>query len=125
MESEPMDAFRKNPHAKNARSFGFKHFLGSFCRCVFRDGVCDSRSMGPAWATLLVASIPCAAADLTRAIDALLDASPVARASVGIHVLDLKTGNTLYSRNADRLYLPASNMKLFTAALALERLGPD
>jgi len=49
----------------------------------------------------------------------------VARASVGIQVVDLKSGSALYSRNADRLFLPASNMKLFTAALALERLGPD
>jgi D-alanyl-D-alanine carboxypeptidase/D-alanyl-D-alanine-endopeptidase (penicillin-binding protein 4) len=81
--------------------------------------------MGRPWATLLLAVIPCSAADLPRAIDALMRASPVARASVGIDVIDLKTGNTLYSRNAERLYLPASNMKLFTAALALERLGPE
>ncbi len=71
------------------------------------------------------AAATCAAADLQHAIDALLEASPVARASVGIQVVDLKTGNALYSRNADHLFLPASNMKLFTAALALERLGPD
>ncbi len=73
----------------------------------------------------LWAAAQCAAADLPQAIDALMQASPAARASVGIQVVDLKTGNTLYSRNADRLFLPASNMKLFTAALALERLGPD
>ncbi|HSP70146.1 MAG TPA: D-alanyl-D-alanine carboxypeptidase/D-alanyl-D-alanine-endopeptidase [Bryobacteraceae bacterium] len=76
-------------------------------------------------AGLIVATISCAAADLQHAIDVLLEASPVARASVGIHVLDLKSGSALYARNADRLYLPASNMKLFTGALALERLGPD
>ena len=86
--------------------------------------MCDSRSMGRLW-PLLLAAIPCAAADLPRTIDALMAASPVARASVGIQVVDLKTGASLYSRNADRLFLPASNMKLFTAALALERLGPD
>jgi D-alanyl-D-alanine carboxypeptidase/D-alanyl-D-alanine-endopeptidase (penicillin-binding protein 4) len=74
---------------------------------------------------LLAAVLPCAAADLPRAIDALLDAAPVARASVGIHVVDVKTGAQIYARNPDRLYLPASNMKLFTGALALERLGPD
>jgi len=73
----------------------------------------------------MLAIAQCAAADLQHAIDTLMDASPVARASVGIHVVDLKTGSALYSRNADRLYLPASNMKLFTAALALERLGPE
>lgn len=81
--------------------------------------------MGRPWAALLLAVIPGAAADLPQALDSLMQASPVARASVGIHVVDLKTGNALYSRNADRLFLPASNMKLFTAALALERLGPD
>jgi D-alanyl-D-alanine carboxypeptidase/D-alanyl-D-alanine-endopeptidase (penicillin-binding protein 4) len=81
--------------------------------------------MGCSWATVLLATIPCAAADLPQAIDALMQASLAARASVGIQVVDLKTGSALYSRNADRLFLPASNMKLFTAALALERLGPE
>ena len=81
--------------------------------------------MGRLWAAILVAVIPGIAADLPQALDALMQASPVTRASVGIQVIDLKTGNALYSRNADRLFLPASNMKLFTAALALERLGPD
>jgi serine-type D-Ala-D-Ala carboxypeptidase/endopeptidase (penicillin-binding protein 4) len=87
--------------------------------------MCDSRSMGRLWPALLLAAIPCAAADLPHTLDALMEASPVARASVGIQVVDLKTGAALYSHNAERLYLPASNMKLFTAALALERLGPE
>ena len=73
----------------------------------------------------LLAVAQCVAADLQHALDTMMDASPVARASVGIHVVDLKTGSTLYARNAERLYLPASNMKLFTAALALDRLGPE
>ena len=120
-----MKAFSAPIILKNARSFAFNQFLGSFCRCVFRARMCDSRSMGRPWTTLLLAVIPCAAADLPHAIDALMEASPSVRASVGIHIVDLKTGNTLYSRNADRLFLPASNMKLFTSALALERLGPD
>jgi D-alanyl-D-alanine carboxypeptidase/D-alanyl-D-alanine-endopeptidase (penicillin-binding protein 4) len=38
-------------------------------------------------------------------------------------VVDLASGKTLYRRNEDRLFLPASNLKLFTTALALERLG--
>lgn len=44
---------------------------------------------------------------------------------IGIHVVQLSTGKTLYHRNEDQLFLPASNMKLFTSALALLRLGPD
>jgi serine-type D-Ala-D-Ala carboxypeptidase/endopeptidase (penicillin-binding protein 4) len=99
--------------------------LGSLCHCVFRVRMCDSRSMGRLWPALLLAAIPCAAADLPHTLDALMEASPVARASVGIQVVDLRTGTALYSHNAERLYLPASNMKLFTAALALERLGPE
>ncbi len=44
---------------------------------------------------------------------------------VGIHVVDAASGQTLYSHNEDRLFLPASNFKLVTSALAMERLGPE
>lgn len=40
-------------------------------------------------------------------------------------VVSLDRGDTLYAREADRLYTPASNLKLFTAAAALHYLGPD
>lgn len=64
------------------------------------------------------------AADLARAIDPLLASSPAARGAFwGIQVTELKTGRTLYKLNADRLFVPASNTKLFTTALAFERLG--
>src|SRR5207253_3238779 len=43
----------------------------------------------------------------------------------GLLIADAKTGETLYQQNADRYFLPASNMKLFTTALALAKLGPD
>lgn len=42
-----------------------------------------------------------------------------------MHVADAATGAPLYAWNGDRLFLPASNLKLFTFALAMERLGPD
>ena len=42
-----------------------------------------------------------------------------------MHVVDVATGTVVYSYNEDQLLLPASNLKLFTAALALSRLGPD
>ncbi|QMT61129.1 MULTISPECIES: D-alanyl-D-alanine carboxypeptidase/D-alanyl-D-alanine endopeptidase [unclassified Legionella] len=45
--------------------------------------------------------------------------------NLGIVVLDLTSGQTLYRRNAARLYIPASNMKLFSEAAALMVLGPD
>lgn len=47
------------------------------------------------------------------------------RVNLGIVVHDLTSGETLYSRNADKLFIPASNMKLFSEAAALMVLGPD
>lgn len=45
--------------------------------------------------------------------------------NLGIVVIDLTSGETLYRRNADRFYIPASNMKLFSEAAAIMVLGPD
>ena len=59
-------------------------------------------------------------------IAAFLDASPVARTSFwGVRIVSLDHNRVLFERNANRLFLPASNAKLFTTSLALARLGPD
>lgn len=58
-------------------------------------------------------------------IDAILRAGGAERGAWGIDVAALPSGRILYSRNADHLFLPASNLKLFTTAAALEMLGPD
>jgi D-alanyl-D-alanine carboxypeptidase/D-alanyl-D-alanine-endopeptidase (penicillin-binding protein 4) len=77
-------------------------------------------------ALVLLTALSCPAADLDHRLDALVESSATgARVSAGIHVLDLTTGKVLYHHNEQRLFLPASNMKLFTTALALLRLGPD
>ena len=66
------------------------------------------------------------AAPLGEKIQALINASPVARSAFwGIAIEDLSTGKPLYAFNSARLFTPASNAKLFTAAMAFERLGPD
>ena len=43
----------------------------------------------------------------------------------GVMVVSLTGKDTLFGTNADRLLLPASTMKLYTAALALEHFGPN
>ncbi len=61
-----------------------------------------------------------------RRIEAALASSPAAARSYwGIHVVDVSTGRVLYQRNSDHFFVPASNTKLFSTALALSRLGPD
>lgn len=64
--------------------------------------------------------------DLGARLDHIIDTSPnLSHAFVGMRVARLSDGRVLYSRNADRLFVPASNMKLFTSALALTALGGD
>ncbi len=43
----------------------------------------------------------------------------------GIMVVSLTRGDTLFEINPDQSLRPASTMKLFTSALAFDRLGPD
>lgn len=42
----------------------------------------------------------------------------------GILIVDPARGDTLYAHDADKLFMPASNQKLLTAAVALQVLGP-
>ena len=44
---------------------------------------------------------------------------------LGLYIRSVSTAQTLYSHNAATKRIPASNVKLFTAAAALARLGPD
>ncbi|HEU5402108.1 MAG TPA: D-alanyl-D-alanine carboxypeptidase/D-alanyl-D-alanine-endopeptidase [Terriglobales bacterium] len=63
--------------------------------------------------------------ELAKKIDAILAQPEVARGFWGIEIDNLDTGKTIYSQNADRLFTPASNTKLFTTATTLALIGPD
>ncbi len=64
-------------------------------------------------------------AALARDIDRTIDASDLIRARWGVFVTSMKDGRVLYSRNGDKLFTPASNMKVYTTAVALDLLGAD
>jgi serine-type D-Ala-D-Ala carboxypeptidase/endopeptidase (penicillin-binding protein 4) len=65
------------------------------------------------------------AAKFSSRAEDLLGAGPTGKGEWGLLIVDAQTGETLYQQNADRYFVPASNMKLFTTALALEKLGPE
>ncbi len=60
---------------------------------------------------------------LTAELDRLLGDKRLKKAKVGACVVDLATGETVYTRNADERLNPASNIKLVTAAAALDTHG--
>src|SRR5215467_2769245 len=62
---------------------------------------------------------------LKKRIDAILAQPDLSRGYWGIEIRSLATGEVLYSLNADKLFTPASNTKLFTTAAALALIGPD
>lgn len=64
-------------------------------------------------------------ATLRHVIDSVLAAPETRHARWGVLIVDPDRGDTLYSRDADKLFVPASNMKIVTSAVALAQLGPD
>jgi D-alanyl-D-alanine carboxypeptidase/D-alanyl-D-alanine-endopeptidase (penicillin-binding protein 4) len=84
---------------------------------------------------LLTACVPAAqsgvrpaltpAESLRHSVDSLV-ADPEFRSSqIGILIVKPGSGDTLYSRNAGKLFMPASNMKIITGSVALSLLGAD
>jgi len=64
-------------------------------------------------------------AELRNRISEIIDKPELASAMVGIKVASLDTGRVLFEENAMKLLRPASNMKIYTVATALDRLSPD
>lgn len=64
-------------------------------------------------------------ASLGETVSRILADPSLAHTGVALLVVSLDRGDTLFAREDDRLYTPASNRKLFTAASALHWLGPE
>ncbi len=82
-------------------------------------------------ATLLLAIAPSRPAgepgdrELEATLRAILEGAPLSGARTSVLVAELETGKVLFAKDPDVLLNPASNVKLFTAAAALARLGMD
>ena len=55
-------------------------------------------------------------AELTHNIDSLTSQPVFRNANWGVLIVNPRTGDTLYSKNAGKLFMPASNMKIITSA---------
>src|SRR5947207_6596881 len=62
---------------------------------------------------------------LKKQIETILSQPDLSRGFWGIEISSVANGKVLYSLNADKLFTPASNTKLFTTAAALALIGPD
>jgi serine-type D-Ala-D-Ala carboxypeptidase/endopeptidase (penicillin-binding protein 4) len=73
--------------------------------------------------TICSSSLAASSSSLDKTINQLIKHN-LPNASFGIAVADAKSGKVLYDLNGFRAFIPASNLKLFTAAAALTMLGP-
>jgi D-alanyl-D-alanine carboxypeptidase/D-alanyl-D-alanine-endopeptidase (penicillin-binding protein 4) len=77
-----------------------------------------------------IAQTPAVAGDicpgeLGAQVDAIANRPEFSRSRWGILIQPLSSTATLYSRDAQKYFIPASNVKLLTTAAALQKLGAD
>ena len=75
--------------------------------------------------TSLFTGVSHAAEPLSARVDAITRSEGYHVGHWGILVVDAKTGKTVYERNPDQMFCPASVTKLFSTASALAELGGD
>jgi len=97
-------------------------------RMIDRSWVARVVGRGICWfgiATLATLATPATSeSQVNRRIDALLDQPPFRTSLWGVALVD-QSGRLVYGRNADRMFIPASNAKLVVTAVAAALLPPD
>ncbi len=70
-------------------------------------------------------SPPTTLAELLSRIQEIVRQPALEPGFFAVKIVSLDTGNVIYEQNANKFTRPASNMKLYTVAAALDRLTPD
>jgi D-alanyl-D-alanine carboxypeptidase/D-alanyl-D-alanine-endopeptidase (penicillin-binding protein 4) len=63
--------------------------------------------------------------DLQFRLRSVLSKPGLQRGQVGVKIVSLDAEKVIFEQNAEKYFMPASNMKSFTVAAALERLSPN
>ena len=63
--------------------------------------------------------------ELQAKIQTVLSRPELRRGNIGVKIVSLDTNKTIYEQNAEKYLMPASNMKSYTVAAAIEKLSPD
>jgi len=95
---------------------GLRRWLGTFCLLVVSCSMAGAKEVSPP---------PSSLSELRQRLTSLVGEVRFGRALWGMEIVSLDTGRVLFAHNPDKLMEPASCAKLFTAALALDRLGAD
>src|SRR5882762_2077896 len=89
-------------------------------------GAKDSNKQRPKTASPSEAKPSVAASgEVAQQINSTIENGEFAYARWGICVISLTDGAVVYQRDADKLFTPASNMKIYTTGVALDLLGAD
>jgi D-alanyl-D-alanine carboxypeptidase/D-alanyl-D-alanine-endopeptidase (penicillin-binding protein 4) len=80
------------------------------------------------FAAILIALASCTSSRIItqkrQPVDFYLDTSTVLSSGFsGLHIVDIQSGQVLFSRNANKYFVPASNTKIFTLNACLHNLG--
>jgi D-alanyl-D-alanine carboxypeptidase/D-alanyl-D-alanine-endopeptidase (penicillin-binding protein 4) len=97
------------------RAVPFLVFLATLAGCAGQIGAVPAPGEPPVMVPARVA--------LRQFIDSLTESADFRSAHWGLLVVDPGRGETLYARNADKLFMPASNQKLVTGSTAVTQLG--
>ncbi len=62
---------------------------------------------------------------LQSKIASVLRRPELRRGNIGIKIVSLDSGKVVYEENAEKYFMPASNMKVFTVATAMQKLSPN
>ena len=89
------------------------------------SSVASGEQTGAAKSARSVEETLAADAPLAAIIDREIDEGAFSSARWGVAVVSLRDGRTVYAREAERLFTPASVMKVYTTAVALDMLGAD